>query len=483
MPVRWSLAAGRAWVPTRIGIAAVAVLSIGLLAGCAALPPEPEVLAVPAPVAASKARVNGAAGPVTPAQRRKALAEARAEGRGPLFEHHVARLSALGETLSSGNRVQLLVDGPATFQAMFRGIDAARERILLESYIFEDTAIGQQMAERLLRKRADGVEVRVIYDGLGAMATPAAFFERLREGGIQVCEFNPLAVDNGRFGLLDANHRDHRKVLVIDDRSAFVGGINISSVYSSGSLGSSGSRRRDADDPVKLSAWRDTHVRLDGPVARELAHGFAATWARQRCGEPPVAAPRLVEFDPVADDRLVLALLSEGDGDSARFYRALLTAIDAAQVSIRITMAYFVPNPQMLEAIEAAARRGVTTELVLPGKSDSTLVLRAGQARYDALLDAGVAIYERDDAFIHAKTAVIDGVWSTVGSSNLDWRSFLHNDEANVVILGRDFGAQMEALFAQDRAKARRVTPEAWARRPLSRRLMEWGAQLWQYWF
>lgn len=466
--------------------AAVTLIALLALSGCASLGAEPA--AAPAGVVAPAVIdvVEGKHGPQSPARSAQAIARAGAEGRPQAFEAHLARLKALGETPSANNTVELLVDGPATFAAMFEAIEAAEHRVFVESYIFEDTDIGRKMRTYLLAKKAQGLDVRIIYDSVGAITTAGSFFDSLREGGIAVCEFNPVGVDAGRSATLDINHRDHRKLLLVDDRIAFVGGVNISSVYSRGSFGADEARTGAKDSGVG-EGWRDTHARLSGPVALALLRGYEATWQRQECGGPAfdLPEPDAGEADAARgepDDRLVLAILSEGDGDSARFYRALLAAIETARTSIHITMAYFVPNPAMLDALKAAARRGVDTELVLPGKSDSLLVLRAGQASYSDLLEAGVKIFERHDRFLHAKTAVIDGVWSTVGSSNLDWRSFLHNDEVNVVILGREVGRQMEALFAKDREAAEFVTPDAWSDRALVRRMMETVGFVWQYW-
>ncbi len=472
--------------PTSIRSAGLMIVLLSILTGCASLGAEPaaepgHVVAPPVAVV-----VEGRQGLQDEARSRQAIEQAEAEGRSRAFKAHLARLTALGETLSSNNSVDLLIDGPATFDAMFDAIKWAEHRVFVESYIFEDTDIGKKMRTHLLAKKAQGLDVRIIYDGVGALTTSGRFFDSLREGGIEVCEFNPVGVDEGRAAPLDVNHRDHRKLLLIDDKIAFVGGVNISSVYSRGSF-SRDEAASDEGDSGEGAGWRDTHARLSGPVALELLRGYEDTWHRQACGGPPFDLPErdAGQAEPTPgepDDRLVLAILSQGDGDSGRFYRALLGAIETARSSIHITMAYFVPNPTMLDALKAAARRGVDTQLVLPGKSDSLLVLRAGQARYDDLLDAGVKIFERHDRFLHAKTAVIDGVWSTVGSSNLDWRSFLHNDEVNVVILGREVGQQMDALFAKDREAAERVTREAWSDRGLGRRVMEMVGQVWQYW-
>lgn len=409
------------------------------------------------------------------------LREVRDEGRAAQFERHLGLLREAGETLSAGNLVDLLVDGPATFDAMFRDLEAARRRILLETYIFEGEHVGRRIADVLLRKRAEGLDVRLIYDSVASFATPAAFFDELRQAGVAVCEFNPVSPLRRATGFLSLNHRDHRKVLVIDDRVAFTGGLNVSSVYSSASFGSRGGRSR----PPEEDGWRDTHVRIEGPAVREFVRLHGETWRKQGCeGE---AGP-LADIDaaavtpPAPGERLVAVIDSAADEKTSRFYRVLLAAIAGATDTIHTTMAYFVPDPQLLQALKDAAARGVEVVLVLPGRSDSRLVLRAGQSHYTALLAAGVRIFERQDAFLHAKTAVIDGVWATVGSSNLDWRSFLHNDELNAVILGRDFGRSMEDLFAVDLDHADELDSATWGQRGIGRRLIESFGRLWEYW-
>ncbi|NLF55341.1 MAG: cardiolipin synthase B [Thauera phenolivorans] len=451
------------------------------LAACASVVP-------PAPAAAPETmkprdsvRVEGSAGSRSARDSAQTLREAKAEGRGPQFENHLEILQQAGETLYAGNELALLVDGPATFDAIFAELEQARERVLLQTYIFEGTDIGRRIADVLLRKRAEGVDVRVIYDSVGSFATPAAFFDELREGGIEACEFNPVSPLRRATGILRVNNRDHRKLLAIDDRVAFTGGVNISSVYSSASFGSRASKLRSPEE----DGWRDTHVRIEGPAVRRFIELFQDTWRRQAC-EGELAALPDIDPDslkpPEQGERLVAVIESTAEEDSGRFRRAFLGAIEGATDSVHITMAYFVPDPGMLAALTRAAQRGVEVVLVLPGRSDSWLTLHAGQSHYDELLLAGVRIHEKRDALLHAKTAVIDGVWSTVGSSNLDWRSFVHNDEVNAVILGREFGAAMERLFAHDVEQAEAVDPDAWAQRPAGPRLKEWLARRFEYW-
>jgi cardiolipin synthase len=178
----------------------------------------------------------------------------------------------------------------------------------------------------------------------------------------------------------------------------------------------------------------------------------------------------------------VRAIGSAADDPHSLIYLTLLSAITSAEKEIKLTNAYFVPDPQLLDALTGAARRGVNVKLILPSQTDFWAVFHAGRSHYSDLLEAGVIIYERQGALLHSKTAVIDGVWSSVGSTNLDWRSFLHNDELNAVILGREFAQQMEAVFERDIAASKAISADEWRRRPLHFRLQELSARLWEYW-
>jgi cardiolipin synthase len=354
---------------------------------------------------------------------------------------------------------------------MFAAIRIARDHINLESYIIEDDEIGRQFADLLLEQQSRGVQVNVIYDSVGGFNTPKAFFERLTQGGIAVLEFNPVNPLAAKKPWL-INNRDHRKLLIVDGRTAFIGGINISSVYSSGSV----SRRKEKSvkDPVK---WRDTDLQIEGAVVGELQKLFMQTWEKQR--GPSLAAKAYFPELKAQGKDIVRAIGSTPDDPYSLMYLTLISAIGNAEKQVYLTHAYFVPDTQLLQALTDAAGRGVDVKLILPGNSDSDLVYHAGCSHYSALLQAGVKIYERRGAMLHSKTALIDGVWSTVGSSNLDWRSFLDNDEINAVIIGREFAQQMQAMFAADLAESETIDPERWERRPLSFRFKEWMAQLW----
>jgi len=399
----------------------------------------------------------------------------RQSGDVDILQKHVALEQAIvGTPLVAGNRAVLLEDGPATYRAMLAAISAAKDHINLETYIIEDDEMGRQFADLLLARQAAGVQVHLIYDSVGCIRTPREFFERLKEGGVQVLEFNPVNPLTAKKGW-QVNNRDHRKLLLVDGRTAFIGGINISNVYSSGS-----SPTRSTPSSPKSGGWRDTQIQIDGPVVAEFQKLFLATWEKQH--GPPLAGKNYFPALSPRGNELVRSIGSSYDDPHSLIYLTLISAITNAEKSVHLTNAYFVPDPQILQALLDAARRGVDVTLILPALSDSNLVFHAGRSYYTELLAAGVKIYERGGGVLHSKTVVIDGVWSCIGSTNLDWRSFLHNDEVNAVILGPEFAQQMQAMFERDLAASTAITAEAWARRPLRFKLKELMSRIWQYW-
>jgi cardiolipin synthase len=392
----------------------------------------------------------------------------------------VAQERTSGSPLVAGNDVTLLSDGPATDDAMLEAIHNARALILLETYILEDDEIGARFAAALLERRAAGVTVALMVDAIGSAATPESYFDTLRAAGVQFVRFNPLNPFVAGLGW-SLNQRDHRKVLVVDGTVGFTGGLNLSEVYSS-RPGSSAARRRVQEG--KEAPWRDTHVRIRGPAALDLQRAFIDNWTLQ--GGDPIDMARLVEANRAAargqPGTDLVRVIPTGPDENSSIYWTLLSAIARAQKTVHITMAYFVPNRDFLDGLEDAARRGVDVELVLPGYSDFWMVFHAGRARYTELLESNVQIFERRDALLHAKTAVIDGVWSTVGSSNLDWRSFFLNYELNAVVLGPAFGQQMERLFDNDRRASVPVTLEEWRQRGWRDVFLERFSLLFAYW-
>ena len=382
--------------------------------------------------------------------------------------------AATGSPLIAGNKVDLLYDGPQTMNAMLAAITDAKDNINLETYIFDQDELGLRFADLLIAKQRAGVDVNIMYDSVGTIGTPNAFFDNMKAAGIHMIAFNPI---NPLKGLtrLDFNNRDHRKILIVDGKVGFTGGVNISATYSRSSIFRSGG----AIEPGQKTGWRDTHLRIEGPAVAALQVIYIEGWESQNAGE---MADRL--YFPLltnAGDRIVRVLGSTPSSDH-EIYRAYLLAMQQATKSIHVTSAYFVPDKQIIAALKGAAERGVDVQLVLSGVTDSGLVLHAGQSFYSELLASGVKIHQLKVSVLHAKTAVIDGAWSTIGSTNLDMRSFLLNNEVNVIVLGDAFGANMESAFAEDLRDSLHITVESWAARPLADRFKEFAARAFEYW-
>lgn len=453
----------------------ILLISLVSITGCASLPDATQVLTPPVQ---AKIEFETTKGPVSGKTSTAILQDIKSEaGNLDILQKHLKYEQAINpeNPLVLGNKLTLLQDGPATYQAMFAAIRNAKDHINLETYIFEDGEVGNEFANLLLAKQAEGVQVNVIYDSVGSLKTPQSFFDRLKAAGIRVLEFNPVNPLKNQKKEWSLNNRDHRKLLIVDGQIAFLGGINISETYSSGSSSPS-LKSVDAQE----AGWRDTHLQIQGPVVADFQKLYMDTWARQK----GAALNDRKYFPPLSKqgDEIVRAIGSTSEATSSQIYLTLLSALEHAERSIYMTNAYFVPDPQLLTVLKNAAKRGVDVQFILPSKTDSWVVFHAGRSHYDDLLDAGIKIYERRGAVLHSKTATIDGVWSTIGSTNLDWRSFLHNDELNAVVLGRDFAQQMEAMFAKDRAASTRIDPKKWKRRSLLLRFQEWLARLPEYW-
>ena len=457
-----------------------AALVLGLLValpGCAGGPIALPTLPSPRDAPPTAVQLVGVRGPLSAAQSQAVLARLQKRGTPTdIFERHLAIEEAVADgPLTVGNDAVLLQDGPATYRAMFAAIDTARDHINMETYIFDDDEVGQRFARALINKQRQGVAVHLIRDSVGTLGTPDTFFQALVDSGVKVLEFNPVNPLQARRGW-ELNQRDHRKLLIVDGQVAFLGGINVSSVYSGGSARQ---RRGTSTEPAE-PAWRDTHLQLRGPVVAELQKMFLATWAEQR----GAALPPRRYFPPTqqAGNLVVRAIGSSPTEPYSQIYATLLSALVSAETSVLLTNAYFAPDPQLLLALEGAAARGVDVKLILPSQTDSWLVFHAGRSHYERLLQAGVKVYERSGVILHAKTALVDGVWASVGSTNLDWRSFVHNHELNAVVLGAKFGAQVHAMFERDLAASRAIDLATWQRRSLALRAKEIFARAWEYW-
>jgi cardiolipin synthase len=444
-----------------------------LTGGCASLPDVKSMIS-DLSLEGQPPSIVGAKGTLPPAESRKIIERLKQQVRSTdMLERHVAVMELFSPApLVKGNKAKLLIDGQNTYDAMFKAIANARDHVNFETFILDDDKIGRKLADLLLLKQSEGVQVNLIYDSVGCLGTPASFFERLRKGGIRVLEFNPVNPLKVRKKWL-ITRRDHRKILVVDGRLAITGGVNISQVYSSRL---SGGEDRGRGKEI----WRDTDVQLEGPVVAEFQKLFLGTWKWQKGPELP-AREYFPALQPRGDD--LIRVVGSRPGDMHRItYVMYVSAFMYADHTIHLTNAYFVPDEETIEALEGAASRGIDVKIILPGASDEAMAFYAGRYYYSRLLKAGVKLYERKNAILHAKTGVIDGIWSTVGSTNMDFWSFASNNEVNAVILGRDFAVHMEQMFNRDLAESTQVSLAEWEKRPLYPRLREWFSHLFKHW-
>jgi cardiolipin synthase len=448
--------------------ALIALVVCALLAGCATVP---KVDTTPRQ---ATTQIESAGGPLTPEQSKALLEKVASEpGDAGILKRHMAIEQAVAEApLVAGNSVRLLVDGTQTFAAMFAAIKSARASIDLEYYIFEDVESGgEHLGDVLIAKRKQGVAVNIIYDAYGSSATPADFFKRLKEAGIDVVAFNPV-------NPLKLTNRDHRKMLVVDGAKAIVGGINLSTTYQSSAPGMSG-----GGENKPAQHWRDTDLEIDGPAVAQLQTLFLEQWSKQK--GPPLDKTKYLPVVPAAGTDVVRIIGSSPDKRIPRYYVTLLSAIRNAEKNVWLSAAYFVPTDQEEEDLIDAARRGVDVRLLLPSDSDSKMALAIGRSHYGYLLEAGAKIYEVQNEVLHSKTVSIDGVWTAVGSSNFDPRSVVFNDEVDAVVLGSVTGDDFERMFEADTSAARQIDRATWRHRPLSERfleLFELSSFLWQNW-
>jgi cardiolipin synthase A/B len=448
------------------------LLLVSVTPACATLPDVSRIIEE-APATATP-QITGSGGTLSPGKSKAVMSRLKGSVKPTeLLERHSAVVESVSESpLTKGNKVTLLTDGPGTYAAMFRALETAQDHINLESFIFEDDETGRKFSALLLEKQAKGVQVNIIYDSVGSMNSGAAFFQRLRDGGVQVVPFNPIIPEMGReeWGL---THRDHRKILIIDGRLAIIGGVNISKVYSS----SPRRRKQSAKPPIH---WRDTDIQVEGPAVAEFQKLFLETWKQQK-------GPRLADriYYPALKEKgsALVRVIGSTPGETNRIpFVVYVSAMTFAEHSIHLTNSYFIPDGQIAKALKDAAGRGVEVKIILPGVTDSKIALYAQRHHYSDLLKSGVQIFEHGTVLLHAKTAVIDGVWSIVGSTNMDYLSMLSNDEVNAVILNKEFAAEMESMFAKDLANSKQVTRKEWEKSPLFPRIEGWFLNLFVRW-
>lgn len=383
----------------------------------------------------------------------------------PALLHNRELASLLSRDLRSqptrNNRVKVLVNGEEKFPEVLEAIRAARHHVHVEYYIYEDDDIGNELAELLMQKAAEGVAVRFIYDDFGSRAIRRRLVKKMRAAGVEAYPFHRVF-----FWLLAnrLNYRNHRKIIVIDGCTAFTGGINVSDRY----INKEGKKRY----------WRDTHLRIDGPGVYYLQYLFLCDW--QFCSEQPISANEMLfaPAEPIESDTLVQIAASGPDSDQPTILYSLLQAVFLAEKEILITTPYFIPGESMMEALSIAALSGLKVKLLVPGKSDSRLVNAAAKSYYGELLEAGVEIYRYRKGFIHAKTLVADGMLAVVGTANMDYRSFEFNFEVNALVYDAPTAQRMRQLFFDDIQHADRIDATRWANRRFIRVVLEKLARL-----
>jgi cardiolipin synthase len=356
----------------------------------------------------------------------------------------------------SGNRVDLLHDGAMCFPAMLSAIEEAEHEILMEMYWFSSDRTGRRFADALSAKAREGVRVRVIYDAVGSWEADEGMFASMERAGCEVEQYNPVSPFRKRFNLGVVHRRDHRKILVVDQRVAFTGGVNIGDPWASEEDGGGG--------------WRDDMIRVEGRAALQLRDVFLHTWNRIAPAGDPIAVPM-----PPAEigDCRVRALANFYRGERVSVRNEYLSRIRHAREHVYITNSYFVPDRVIRKALADAAARGVDVKVLVPGESDLMAVQYASRKLYGWLLDRGIEIWEWQRTILHAKTASVDGAWCTVGTYNLDYRSWRLNLEVTVSVEDRRVSQQMSAQFLRDLAHSLPVPREHQRFRPLTDRLLE----------
>ncbi len=379
-----------------------------------------------------------------------------------------AVLDAHGLRFSEGNRLTLYTTGKDGLDAMLAAIAGARRRVHLETYILHSDATGRAFLAELTRKAAAGLEVRVLYDAFGSLGLDELALDPLRAAGGEVVAFNPLTRFWPRFA---PRRRDHRKILVIDGEVAFTGGLNIGDEYVGGL----------SYDP-RHDAWRDAHVRCEGPCVRDLEAVFLESWFR---ADGPAAswAELLAPPRPGPGD-VRCAVLADGPAYRRRRTRDLLeSALRQSEREVRLVSPYFAPGRRLLEVLAEAAARGVRVALLLAGqRTDHGSLRRAARAALPRLLECGVRVYEYDHHMMHAKVACFDDELTVVGSSNLDRQSLEHSYEVNLVIDDPGIAKRVRERFEAEVERARPVDLAALASRPPMERLLDWFASLLLRW-
>jgi cardiolipin synthase len=359
-----------------------------------------------------------------------------------------------GAPVVGGNRIDLLLNGDQILPAKLAAVRAARTSITYAEYFYAEGQVAADMAAALAERCRAGVQVHVLLDGVGTLSMEREHRAMLERARCHVATFRPL----GPLSARRTNYRNHRRVLVIDGRLGITGGSGVSWKWT-------GNGRQPEH-------WRDTDVRIEGPVVEQLQAAFADNWL-EATGEMLTGPLYFPGTPPTSGGMRAHAVRSAWFDGGQTMSSLFLLAISGARRSIHVTNPYFIPDDALADAFLAAARRGVKVVVLVPGVIDHALVREAGRANFGTLLQAGIEIHEYQPALLHSKTMVVDGMWATVGSTNLDHRSFALNDELNVAVYDAGFAARLERAFADDLEVSKRVTYESWRARGLAARFFE----------
>ncbi len=359
-----------------------------------------------------------------------------------------------GTPLIGGNRVDILKNGVGIFPPMLVAIRNAKKTINLEFYIYWDGEVGRLFAEALAERARAGVKVNVVLDAVGSAPMSRELIDFLERNGVHVEWYHPLRW----YTISRFNHRTHRKTLIVDGEVGFSGGVGIADEW----LG-------DAD---AKNHWRETVARVEGPVVTQMQFAFMDNWIKSR-GELLTGLDYFPQLPPRGDCITQVVKSSPSEGSSA-VKLLYIVSIVSARTSIYISNAYFVPDRDTIRALEGAVRRGVDVRVIVPGEvTDVPIVRQAARWQYDRLLRRGIRLFEYQPTMMHAKTMVVDGIWSTIGSSNFDDRSFRLNDEVNVNVYDEGIASQMEQMFFEDLARSEEITRRRWLERPWLDRMKE----------
>ena len=364
-----------------------------------------------------------------------------------------------GAAVSSGNRVEVLKNGVRFFPSMLAAIKAAKKTINLEFYIYWDGEIGRVFAEALAERARAGVAVKIILDAVGSVRMSQTLIDFMSRNGVDVEWYHPLRW----YTLSRANHRTHRKLLIVDGEVGFTGGAGIADEW----LGDAESKEH----------WRETMIRVEGPVVTQMQFAFMDNWVKSR-GELLTGLDYFPAVERRGDQLTQVIKSSPAEGSSSVKLLYIISIVSAVK-SIYISNAYFLPDTDTVRALEGAVRRGVDVRVIVPGEfTDVPIVRQASRWHYESLLGHGIRIFEFQPTMMHAKTMVVDGLWTTIGSSNFDDRSFRLNDEVNVNVYDSAVAAEMEAMFREDLERSEEVKLGKWFRRPAFDRMKEKLAEL-----